>query len=102
MWAKSVYPDLGRSQKSSAMSRYSFQLSSVFETSAVSGRCPRFRPGRLILFLRWLQEQAKRNSTQAAVNALKKGERVEVKLRNLYIIMYRDGQLEISKIVAPC
>lgn len=68
-WAKTVYPELGK-PGSSAMRKYSFALASMFESGL---------------------ETEKQSSTQAAINELKKGERVEVKLRNLYVIMYRDG-----------
>ncbi|KAG8894391.1 hypothetical protein FRB99_001310, partial [Tulasnella sp. 403] len=70
-WAKSVYPDLGRpSTMRSNARKYSYQLASMFESNIDTQR---------------------QSATQATVNELKKGERVEVKLRNLYIIMFRDG-----------
>ncbi|KAG8947734.1 hypothetical protein FRC04_010508 [Tulasnella sp. 424] len=73
VWARSVYPDLGGGGGSarSTARKYSMQLASMFETNFNS---PNAR-------------------TQATINELKKGERVEVKLRNLYCIMFRDGTL---------
>lgn len=69
VWAKSVYPNLGGgSGKRTNARKYSMQLSSMFESNSNS-------------------------QTQATINELKKGERVEVKLRNLYCIMFRDGTL---------
>ncbi|KAG8947735.1 hypothetical protein FRC04_010509 [Tulasnella sp. 424] len=70
VWARSVYPNLGGNGKRSNARKYSMQLASMFETN----------PSRS-------------SETQAKVNELKKGERVEVKLRNLYCIMFRDGTL---------
>ncbi|KAG9049055.1 hypothetical protein FS837_011328 [Tulasnella sp. UAMH 9824] len=68
VWARSAYPNLGGSAKRSNARKYSMQLASMFESNFNS-------------------------ETQATVNELKKDERVEVKLRNLYCVMFRDGTL---------
>ncbi|KAG8987719.1 hypothetical protein FRB90_003182, partial [Tulasnella sp. 427] len=72
VWARSVYPDIGggKSAKRGPGKSYSMQLAQMFETNT-----------------------SKTSETQAYINELKKGERVNVKLRNLYCIMLRDGTL---------
>ncbi|KAG8906532.1 hypothetical protein FRC00_012530, partial [Tulasnella sp. 408] len=71
VWARSAYPNLGGSAKRTNARKYSMQLASMFETNSNS-------------------------ETQAKINELKKDERVEVKLRNLYCVMFRDGTWALS------
>ncbi|KAG8846755.1 hypothetical protein FRB96_001780 [Tulasnella sp. 330] len=74
-WATSVYPDLknGLPKQTSMFTRnYSTQMVGMFVTPS---------------------SNARQSTAQVTVNELKKGDRVEVNLRNLFIIMLRDGTL---------
>ncbi|KAG8846753.1 hypothetical protein FRB96_001778 [Tulasnella sp. 330] len=74
-WATTVYPDLKNSipkQNSTFMRNYSAQMAGMFFAPSSSTR---------------------QSTAQVTVNELKKGDRVEVNLQNLFVIMLRDGTL---------